>query len=34
MNRRIQSMMRSSTEISNMPMLMPAFKGMANSGYG
>jgi len=23
-----------STEISNMPMLMPAFSGMANSGYG
>ena len=27
-------MMSSSTEISNMPMLMPAFSGIAKHGYG
>ena len=34
MNRRMHSMMSSSTEISNMPMLMPAFSGIAKQGYG
>ncbi len=32
MNKRMQSMMSSSTEISIMPTLMPAFSGMAKSG--
>ena len=27
-------MMSSSTEISTMPMLMPAFRGIAKHGYG
>ena len=27
-------MMSSSTEISNMPMLMPAFSGISEMGYG
>ena len=33
-NKRMQSIMSSSTEISNMPMLMPAFSGIAKHGYG
>ena len=34
MNNRINSMISSSTEISSMPMLMPAFSGISEIAYG